>query len=498
MATLGATGATPAARKWLYAESPHFVMLNGAYREDAQNILKDLESFHDALDTLFGHPALVRKRTTIVVFRFVTEVGDYWPGAVGEGSQVVAFSVNPPDECLLAMSNDNQAASVARRIIYQQYAMHYLRVAQLKLPYWLLQGLGDFYSSAEIRRDRISFGQSIHEYRNELTRYARSLPSLKWVFGMTPQSPNMGNGRMQESFRATAWAVVNYWMCSRDPTNLQKFLRFMTLIEKPGADSATCMQEAFGMNEAAMEKAVFEYIKDGRYVVRNVPRSKESAAANYKVRPATEFERDFILADLRCRSLRNGTGEAQLAELAEKYGQSPLPWEVLGSAAAEAKDLANANRYWDEAVARGSENPYVYSLRAAAKFPVVEDKDSLDFRLGEDQVKPLAEDLRKAIALNPNDDQSVELLCFLASIAAQPDPADINLCQRRFRHLRDKRNVMLSLAVLMWRMGDEMNCRTLLDRLTGDSALPASLQVRAKELERRLDSGISAGGAVSG
>lgn len=454
-------------------------MLSAASPAKSREILHEFEAFHSALSAMFGHPVLMKKRTTIVNFSFEEDFKEYLPKHGDLVAQVDAYTVPATDESLIAMCSAHQDVSLAQSVIFHEYVHQFLSLMDLQLPLWMNEGLAELYSTVDISRHWITYGRSIHAHRQLLVGYSQSLLPLRWLFGVTADSPDYNEGTRQGIFYAESWALLHYWTCSGDPANLQKFIRFLDLMSRPGAQAEPCMTAAFGLTESQMLQALGAYMRTGRYVTHRIPRPPDPADSNYHFRAATAFERDFILADLRLRARDSALARYELVQMAEQHPESPLPCEVLGSASAAKGDARAAVQYWDQAIARGSDNAYVYVLRAALQLDQIGAVDSLAYRMPEEQVQPLRTGLRKAIGLNPHYSAAVTTLAFLESVAAQPDIPSIEVVQKMIGGLRDKRNALLSLAVVRWRLGDRDTCRkivALLATLPMSGALASRLQ----------------------
>lgn len=468
-------------RPWYYSKSENFEMVTSASLKESRELLADFEEFHALLQIAFGQPRMAKKRTTIAVFEYQEDFQPYKPlGVDGRPRNVMAYFVGHPEESLIALVAGPVSSHEIREVVYHEYVHHFFDLMGYELPLWLNEGLADMFSTMKIKRDALELGYTKPDY----LRILRYVSDLDWLFTVDSSSASYHGGFGQETFYAQSWALVHFWFC--DPQMFPGYLKFLDLIEKSGKGSADCMKEAFGMNTAQMKKAFEAYLKNGRYQLRQLPLGSKPERQRYEFRRVTEFEQELALLNLEARAVGLPNSESKLIALAERYPNEPRPYEILAALAGRNGKTEERLDYYSKAIALGSRNSQVHVQHAGLTLARIDVASSLDYRLPDDQANSLRESLKTAFEANPNHDAVIKLWAYLESVVAKPNPSSVDILQQQVKRMRDSREVLLSLAVIRWRIKDNATAEGLLKMLRNRKPLEGAALYRMQLLESRL------------
>ncbi len=479
------TSAAPR-KPWLYAKSDNFEMLSSTSLKESKKLLADFEEFHALLKHFFGSPRLAEKRTTIVVFEFDEDFTPYKPlDVTGRPQNLAAYYLENQDAAYIAMVSGPATERDVREVVYHEYVHQFFHMMEYDLPVWLNEGLADVLSTMRVKKKFLEFGYYKESYLDYLTRYGIHLSPLSWLFSVERGSAHYQHGALQAKFYAQSWLVVHYWMCN--PEMFDGYLRYLELWEHSDLTSLEAMEQAFGMNEEQMKKALEDYLKRGKYPSQRLPLGTRPKRVSHSFRKATPFEVDMGLENLHVRAVSPGDGEIRFIDLADRYPESSRPFETLAVLADSRNEAGSAKKYFKKAISLGSKNSYVHVAYARLELDEIDVESSLDFRLPDETTAHLRKSLNLAIQSNPYHTQSLNYLAYLESIARKPRIKNIETVQRMVGGMRDQREVLLSLAVIRWRLNDIETSRIILEALKRKKPLKGESKRRLELLEKRLD-----------
>lgn len=309
------------------------------------------------------------------------------------------------------------------------------------------------------------------------------------LFAITKDSSDYNEGTRRGVFYAQSWALMHYWLFGTDGRTRERMMAFVKALGQPKADPERCFREAFGMSFDAMEAALRDHLKTGRYYVKRARLALGDFAAQVELRPATDFEREFGLANLRWHTQRTGDHAYQLQRFADRDPKSPRPHEVLATVAMRDGLVPGAVEHWKRAVARGSQDPFVFLQLVKAQFGPIIATFTLDERLSADTAATLRGWIGRALELSPDYTECYELLAMVEAMAEQPRMAVIARVQQAEPGMRDPFFPSLGLAIVGWRTNQLIASRDRCERLLARPDTPPQVRAIAGELLRRIARG---------
>ena len=196
------------ASDWMRIDTPNFIVVGDAGEKTLRLIATRFEGFREGLRRVLTTEARATPvPTVVVVFRSDSAFRPFKPRYRGD---VVAVSgwYSPGKE--VDFVSVTTAGNGWARLILHEYAHAVLDNVLPGLPLWLSEGLAEYYSTFELRRDgrEAVVGGAIDSHLQRLRR-SMHLP-LERLFEVDQASPLYNEGARQRSvFYAQSWALVH-------------------------------------------------------------------------------------------------------------------------------------------------------------------------------------------------------------------------------------------------------------------------------------------------
>lgn len=479
----------PAKSRWLTTATPHFELISSASAGNSREILEDLEQLHAVLETGLKLPPGREPRTRVIAFGSAREFRNYKPMFNGKVKEdVLGYYTDGKDSAYIAVQL-GFAADGARRTIFHEYLHQIAATRDLKLPLWLNEGLAEFYSTFEIINGRVVLGTPIEEHVKFLRQVSKF--SVADLVRINQSSSEYNEGFRQGLFYAQSWALVHYLLCAKSKLDLADGLsRYMALQQDEALNDPARFEQAFGLDYTAMDKELNRYLRLGRFYLYS-GEVETSPVEIPELQPANPALVQCALIDLQWRARQTPGATLRLIELAEANPTLPQIPEALGAIAWRQNQWEMALSYWRVAARMGSDNPWVYTQKVERTVLDLLYNKNLDYRLPPELADSIRAGLQRALQLSPNFGEAYELLALAEAFTAQPNVANINLVLRNAGKIAKPHRLLLALAIVRWRVGDESACRELLDVIQAASDAEPAVNLLAEKLSRLIDPSIS-------
>jgi hypothetical protein len=473
-----------AREKWITARTDHFEIFSSASEREARDLLTRLEQFRATVLAIYQLPRFHDPKTTIVLFATDRQFEPYKTMFDGRPANVAGYCTGGFDETMIAMTADNHSDET-EKIIFHEYVHLLLAAAGEQPPLWLNEGLAELFSTFKIEGGSYKMGLEKPEH-TDLLRRTHLMP-LGELFAVTPHSSDYNEGIRQGVYYAESWAFVHFIVCGKDSAAyLPKLRRFSELLAAPDRSIDQSFREAFGMSYDAMERKLDDYLRGGSYRYKRDKLILGDLSAQIKFRPAGDFEREVTLIDLRWRAQKPGDAAYQLLQLAESHPEAPRPHEVLAAVAMLGGDSESALSHWRRAAELSSDNPFVYMQLAADRLDQVASGLTLDYRMPAELTTTLRGWLDRAIALSPRYLDAYEKLAMVEAFAERPRVDAVNRVQEAAPKMRDKTRTWFAVAIIHWRMGDDVAARQITRVLIAAPDISPKLRFLAQRLNQQL------------
>lgn len=472
--------------RWRLYNSAHFELWSHVDPESSRTLLHDLEMERAMFFDRFGFVERVVKPVSVIYFSDDQVFGDYKPLYAGQRvTTTAAYYKNSPDRGVIALSPGKHREETQRRI-FHEFVHHLLTVTGDVPPVWFDEGLAELFSTMEVERSSVIIGRPQSEHV-ALLRGERLMPLAK-LFTVDRRSKFYNEEQLQGLFYAESWALLHYWFFGRSDIGPDRASAFIVRLGSRDGEIKTAFERAFGIDYAAMQHRLDDYIWRGNYTWMRVVLLGVPDLSELTGRAVTAAEIRLILAELAVRVYNSDAPHRLLVQAAEQQPGNARLHEIEGCWAWQNHQDQRAFAEWSKAFEIAPTNPAICQLLS---LKMAEDwLSGLDcnVRLPAETAERLRTLLKTSITLCPDQEQGYEWLAWAEALAPEPAIANINLVQRHFAVLRDPRRTALALAIIRMRLSDYETAGKLLDNL--DAALPppriAAAARAARELLARL------------
>jgi tetratricopeptide (TPR) repeat protein len=246
-------------RDWLEVRTPNFEILSSLGEKATIELARDLEAFHAGVAYALDLPRSTSETndtTRVYAFdgRSLTR-----PFAVRGASSYLLPSLR---RRVVVLRTGGGFHDDATRLLRERYARHMLRrhAGQLR-PLWYAEGLGQFASTIELRRDGVRIGGSIDDHVRVLRDW--SLSSLAST--LDANDLEGWTSRDRERFEAESWALVHYLKlgAERQPGQPPALVRYVEALDA-GASQVEAARRAFDASDTELAGMLEAYVERSR------------------------------------------------------------------------------------------------------------------------------------------------------------------------------------------------------------------------------------------
>jgi Flp pilus assembly protein TadD len=300
---LGAASVLGAGTGWTRTATVHFVVSGDAPAADIAQLAARLESLRGVfLETLPRVDDRSLLPTFVIAFGSDRSFEPFKAG----GGTIGGYALHEPFmPCMVLRSERSSAGDDAFRVLVHEY-VHVLADAPW-MPLWLIEGIGDYYSTATLSRDRrrAELGHRIPYHLEQATRWWVPLPQ---VLG-TSRASTLADDENGRSFFAESWLLVHYLMRATSGKGSQ-IARFIELVSE-GMPEARAFEQAVGPPDN-VEAPLRRYLRNAVSFGEERPVKAAADARELRPRPMTAAEVDATLGRLLFHLGRGADAELRL------------------------------------------------------------------------------------------------------------------------------------------------------------------------------------------
>lgn len=431
---------------WIEVRTPNFIVASNAGEKQARKSAAQLEEirsvFRQSLKVASSHPSPVITVLAVKDEGSMRELlPDYW--AKGHAHPAGLFAGRFNQFCA-AVQLDAQGTNPYATFYHEYY--HTITVPYFPgLPVWLAEGLAEFYGHTEIEEKFVGMGQADPGLLQELR--TNSLIPLETLFQVDHTSPYYNETNKTSIFYAESWALAHYLMLGDRGVHRPLFSAYLEALNQ-GKGQQQAAIAAFG-DLKKLQADLQTYIGKASFLYMKIPMTTTIADDQMTVRPLSEAQVD-----------------AYRGEFAMARGHTEDATKILQAGLVLDSNVALLHEYLAMCdFLSGHREPALESVSKAI------DLDPKNFftrylraylatsgRMmgGEPYIE---DDLRQAIALNPEFAPSYSLLAVYLAARGQDLEEALTLAQKAVSLQPGDSNAQLSLAQALTRLDkfDEAN-----------------------------------------
>jgi tetratricopeptide (TPR) repeat protein len=308
-ASLLATAA--GAPAWLRLDTPNFTIIGSVGQRELKSVAAEFERFRDAIGQLMG-PGATATVVPAVVIVFASDKAFEPFKPLYRGKPI------PADGLFVGTSEVNYIAVVSGRRdvrpILHEYAHLMLANVAPYIPLWLGEGLADYYSTFELRRDgrQAVVGRPIEEHLRMLQegRVFKVADLVK----VQHDSPLYNEGTRRTVFYAQSWALVHYLLAG-EPSRAGLVTEYIKAIETGEAADAA-WSRIFGSEP--LDIGLKKYVARQEFNLAAESLTERIGTAAVVARPLSNGEVDAFLGEFLIAQRREDDAAARLEPAAAR------------------------------------------------------------------------------------------------------------------------------------------------------------------------------------
>lgn len=473
----GLTAGTGAASKWLRVTTPHFVVIGEVGQRPLRQVAVRFEQFREVFSRVFPR---VRQTPAapiqVVAFGSERAYQPFMPIYNGKRVEVGGLFVSTPGASYVSLRSD--LGDQAYPVVFHEYTHLLVRNTLADVPVWLDEGLAEYYATLAMAGEKqATIGRANESHVLQLRE--RLMPLAELV-AVRRDSPLYNEGERRSIFYAESWALVHYLLMG----NPERRPQLAVFLDRHGKGMATAQafQEAFGVDEAGLQRELQSYVQRSTYQSQAVTFTERlDLDRDVRVEPVEDADAEALLADMLLHMNRNDDAALRAQKALGLARDHPRALAVLGRAKGRQGQAVIARTLLEDATTHGPDDYLTNYYRGLVMLRPDGERGAM--RADEATARPAVPLLEKAVALQP-ELADAQMLLGYARLAAG-DPAGAVAPLNAAHRLSPRHEYALLLAQAQVGAGDYAQARPLLTSLEERGSSP-EIQKSAGELLKRV------------
>lgn len=425
---------------WVEVRSPNFIVVSDAGEKQARKTALQFEEirqvFRQSLKVAASHPSPV---ITVIAAKDDNTMKVLLPEDYAKGHAHHAGYFVDRMNIYFAVVDVGQDNGDAYETLYHEY-YHSVTVPYFpNLPLWVAEGLAEFYGHTRIDDKSAGMGEPDANLLAELR--SQPLIPLPVLFSADRSSPYYNEDHKTSIFYAESWALTHYLMVGDREAHRTSFIAYLKAIDE-GKSQQEAAAEAFGdLNK--LQGALMNYLRMAAFYYIKVPVVTDVRDSDLKVRPISEAEAEAYEAGFAAIRGHTKDSEKMLQQALSTGPKIPIAYQYLAISQFLDGDREAALKSASAAIDLDPNDAVTRFLRAQLAGM------GGGLMSGSPQ---LEDDLRKAIALNPNFSPPYAMLAAYLSMHGNNLPEALSFAQKAVSLEPANANYQLALAQVLARM----------------------------------------------
>jgi len=246
-------------------ETVHYRVLTDISQVRGRDYADQLETIREFYAEVFGVEGQVRaQRATVLIFD--TEEGFQAYADLTTDDRVeslLGYYLPRYDQLLLYEGRDDASGDATRRVLYHEAFHQFIYPLIPDLPYWVNEGLADYFSATRIENGAvIARGGPLPARLRDLRRYVQERGRPLSPSGLMRETPSeFYSGPVAVKY-AQAWAMVHFFLHGEGDDYRTRFQRYLGALRE-GETPTDAYEAAFaGLDWKAFERDWWKHVKE--------------------------------------------------------------------------------------------------------------------------------------------------------------------------------------------------------------------------------------------
>lgn len=415
--TLSLCLAEPALADWRRAETQNFIIYSQGSEGELRDYARKLETYDFVLRAREGRSGEQTYRRLPI---YIVGGRSQFEEAVGPLQASGVYFVTEEDIFAVAIRGDGEET------LLHEYFHHFSHQAGrlTAAPGWLIEGLAEYYMTADIRSDRVTIGGF-----DEGRAYAlNTFTLLPWSDLLTKRRGEFRREAAVQSFYAQSWLLTHWFMS--DPARRDQLNAYVGAMAQ-GADPLEAFQTHVGMDLNTLGQTMRRYLgarrlAGTRYEFSPVP-------VEVQITRLPDSADDLLLLSQRLKVGTPGDQRAALADrirrIAARHPDDPFAQLQLGHAELHFGDADQGEVILTRLLEQNPDNVEALQLMATRRMAQARDAD-------EDPTRLMAQArafLARAYAVDEYDYRTLNLIADTRQgVAGYPNDNDVAILEQAF------------------------------------------------------------------
>ncbi|MGH9417013.1 MAG: DUF1570 domain-containing protein [Terriglobales bacterium] len=403
--------------------SPHFVVVSDGSVSQAREVAGQLERLRQVFQQTFPGLRLDElARIHVLAVRNFKEFREVEPAAyLAKGSAQLSgyFQRSPEGNFILLRLDANEGGGgFPNATVYHEYTHAVTTRSAAQLPPWLMEGLAEFYQTAQIGDREVELGLPDPQELDVLRTH--NLLPMATLLAVDQRSPYYHEQNKIDIFYAESWALTHYLMERQGVAGRQELARYITLLQQH-ANPVAAGTAAFGdLNK--LQRQLESYVHQERFKYTRLKLSTAVDEKSFAEAPAAPAQPDALKANLLANVGRLAEAATLARQVLRENPGNASACVTLGMVAYRRQDFAAAQHNYALAVQFGTTN--YFALLRYAQLTLRQGSAALDAPTA----ASVAGALQQAIRLKPGDGAADDMLATLYSARGE-QPAEVDRLQ---------------------------------------------------------------------
>ena len=402
--------------QWVEVRSPNFSVVTDAGEKRGREVAMRFEQMRAVFGSLMTKAKVnLPIPLQIVAFRNTKEMRQVAPLFNGKPTQVAGLFQGGSDRSfiMLDMSVENPWT-----VVFHEYA-HQLMNGNLQEEFapWFEEGFAEYFSSIDVNSKEARVGR-IPDYTYAILRQVGTMRIADLLRVQQNTKTYNESGDHRTSFYAESGLLMHYIY---DNQLMPKVAIYFDLTENRHMRVEDAIQQAFGMSAAKFDDALAAYYRSGAYKYFRIPTPASISADSYTSTPLSAASGNAVLADIHLHT-RDYQQQAmtEFQDILKSDPSNAAACRGLGYAYLQRQDFPHAAEYFKRASQLDSKDPRVHYYSALLMV-----RES-GFGAGAD-LSGITREVEASIDLDPNFADSYALLAFAQSTGGDPGKAIVTM-----------------------------------------------------------------------
>jgi tetratricopeptide (TPR) repeat protein len=245
-------------------ETQHYTVSTDISAKRGEEYAAQLEAIRASYEEFFPYSAS-KERSAATVLIFDTQEGFQSYAALTTDDRVESLLgcyLPRYNQLLLYEDKDDATLEDTRRVLYHEAFHQFMHARTSELPYWLSEGLAEYFSSSKVAQGKVvSRGAALPARLRDLRRYVEEHKRPLSPRALMLQSPSeFYSGQVAVKY-AQAWSMVHFLLEGGDADLKQRLRRNLDLLLEGGSPAHSHREAWKGTDWPAFDKAWWAHVR---------------------------------------------------------------------------------------------------------------------------------------------------------------------------------------------------------------------------------------------